>query len=111
MDTINIDDFAKIEIKVGKILEAQKVEQSNKLLKLKVDFGNDDVRQVLSGIAKWYNPEDMIGKNFTFVVNLEYRNILDMESQAMILACHDKENDIVSALVPDKDVSFGSSVN
>jgi tRNA-binding EMAP/Myf-like protein len=53
----------------------------------------------------------MIGKNFTFVVNLEYRNILDMESQAMILACHDKENDIVSALVPDKDVSFGSSVN
>ncbi len=53
----------------------------------------------------------MIGKNFTFVVNLEYRNMLDMESQAMILACHDKENDIVSALVPDKDVSFGSSVN
>lgn len=52
MDTINIDDFAKIEIKVGKILEAQKVEQSNKLLKLKVDFGDDDVRQVLSGIAK-----------------------------------------------------------
>ncbi len=52
MDTINIDDFSKIEIKIGKIVEAEKIEQSSKLLKLKVDFGNDDIRQVLSGIAK-----------------------------------------------------------
>lgn len=111
MEKIKIDDFLKIEIKIGKIIEAEKIEQSNKLLKLKVDFGNDDVRQVLSGIAKWYNPEDMIGKNFTFVVNLEYRNMLDMESQAMILACHDKENDIVSALMPDKDILPGSPIN
>jgi tRNA-binding EMAP/Myf-like protein len=52
MDIINIDDFAKIEIKIGQIIEAEKLIESNKLLKLKVDFGGDDVRQVLSGIAK-----------------------------------------------------------
>jgi methionyl-tRNA synthetase len=52
METINIDDFLKIKIKIGKILEAEHLEQSNKLLKLKVDFGNDDIRTVLSGISK-----------------------------------------------------------
>ncbi len=111
MENINIDDFLKIEIKVGKVVEAEKIEQSNKLLKLKVDFGNDDIRQVLSGIAKWYDAEDIINKNFTFVTNLEKRKIMDFESQAMILACHDKENDIVSAIVPDKDVLPGTGVN
>ncbi len=52
MEIINIDDFSKIKIKIGKIIEAEKLEESNKLLKLKVDFGNEDIRQVLSGIAK-----------------------------------------------------------
>lgn len=111
MDTINIDDFAKIEIKIGKILEAEKLEASNKLLKLKVDFGSDDIRQVLSGIAKWYSVEDMIGKKFAFVTNLEPRKILEYESQAMILASHDQTTDIVSILMPDKDVGPGSKVN
>lgn len=111
METINIDDFSKIKIKIGKIIEAEKLEESNKLLKLKVDFGNEDIRQVLSGIAKWYNPEEIINKNFAFVVNLEPRKILEYESQAMILASHDPENDIVSILTPDKDINHGSNVN
>ena len=111
MEIINIDDFSKIKIKIGKIIEAEKLEESNKLLKLKVDFGNEDIRQVLSGIAKWYNPEKIINKNFAFVVNLEPRKILEYESQAMILASHDPENDIVSILTPDKDINHGSNVN
>lgn len=111
METINIDDFGKIEIKIGKILEAEKLAESNKLLKLKVDFGNEDIRQVLSGIAKYYNTEDIINKEFAFVTNLEPRKMLEYESQAMILACHDESSDTVSALIPDKAVSLGSSVN
>jgi len=111
MEYININDFAKIEIKIGKIIEAEKLEESNKLLKLKVDFGNDDIRQVLSGIAKYYTTEEIINKKFTFVTNLEPRKILEYESQAMILACHDQSADTVSILMPDKDVEVGSNVN
>lgn len=88
---ISIDDFAKVEMKVGKILSAEKVEQSPKLLKLSVDFGEASPRQVLSGIAKSYSPEEMINNSFVFVTNLLPRPILGMESQAMILAA-----DIVS---------------
>ncbi len=111
METINIDDFGKIEIKIGKILEAEKLAESNKLLKLKVDFGNEDIRQVLSGIAKYYNAEDIINKEFAFVTNLEPRKMLEYESQAMILACHDESIDMVSVLIPDKEVQAGSKVN
>ncbi len=111
MEYINIDDFSKIEIKIGQIIEAEKLEESNKLLKLRVDFGGDDLRQVLSGIAKWYNAEDIINKKFAFVTNLEPRSMLGYESQAMILASQDENTNIVSVLTPDKDVSPGSKVN
>ncbi|MDD4784485.1 MAG: methionine--tRNA ligase subunit beta [Candidatus Paceibacterota bacterium] len=111
MEQINIEDFSKIEIKIGKIVEAEKIEQSNKLLKLKVDFGNDDIRQVLSGIAKYYGVEDILNKKFAFVTNLEPRKMLEYESQAMILASHDEATNTVSILIPDKDVEAGSKVN
>jgi methionyl-tRNA synthetase len=111
METINIDDFGRIEIKIGKIIEAKKLAESNKLLKLKVDFGNEDIRQVLSGIAKYYNTEDIVNKEFAFVTNLEPRKMLEYESQAMILACHDETTNNVSALIPDKEVQAGSKVN
>jgi methionyl-tRNA synthetase len=111
MDIINIDDFSKIEIKIGQIVEAEKLEESNKLLKLKVDFGNEDIRQVLSGIAKYYTPEEIINKKFAFVTNLEARKMLEYESQAMILASHDEKTNTVSILMPDKDVDNGSKVN
>lgn len=108
---INIDDFEKIEIKIGKIIEAEKILESNKLLKLKVDFGNEDIRQVLSGIAKYYTPEEIINKKFTFVTNLESRKMLEYESQAMILASHDEKTNTISILMPDKDIEEGSKVN
>jgi len=111
MENINIDDFSKVEIKIGRIIEAEKLIESNKLLKLKVDFGNEDVRQVLSGIAKYYNTEDILNKEFAFVTNLEPRKMLEYESQAMILACHDETTNTVSALMPDKEVGPGSKVN
>lgn len=83
---INIDDFKKVEIRAGKILSAEKVEGSEKLLKLSVDFGEEAPRQILSGIAKHISPEILIGKTVGFVANLEPREIMGLRSEAMIMA-------------------------
>ena len=85
-DTISIDDFKKIEIRVGEILSAEPVEGSQKLLKLKVNFGSEE-RQVVSGIAKFFpDLTQLVGKKCAFATNLQPRNIMGLESQAMILA-------------------------
>lgn len=81
-----IDDFAKLEFKVGKVIAAGPVEGSEKLLKLIVDVGEEAPRQVLSGIAKWYAPVDLIDKTFVFATNLEARQMMGLESQGMLLA-------------------------
>jgi len=84
---ITIDDFLKVELKVGIVLEAEEVEGSDKLIKQIVDFGDDmGARQILSGIKKWYKPAQLIGKQFIYVVNLEPRMIMGLESQGMLLA-------------------------
>jgi methionyl-tRNA synthetase len=83
---ISIDDFHKVEITVGEILSAENIEGSEKLLKLKVNFGTEE-RQVLSGIAKFFpNPQELVGKRAPFVTNLAPRMMMGLESQAMILA-------------------------
>lgn len=104
---ITFDDFAKLEIKVGKVLSAEKVEGADKLLKLQVDFSSEQ-RQIVSGIAEYYSPEQLIGKEFPFIVNLEPRTIRGVESQGMIMAV-DSENGIV-LLNPDKPVPPGSKI-
>jgi methionyl-tRNA synthetase len=83
---ISIDDFKKIEIKAGKVEAAERVEGSEKLLKLTVNFGEETPRQVISGIAKFITPEEITGKTWAFVVNLEPREIMGLQSQAMIMA-------------------------
>lgn len=83
---INIEDFAKVEIRAGKILSAEPVEGSEKLLKLSVDFNEESPRQVLSGIAKYISPEELTGVTCAFVTNLEPRKMMGLESQAMIMA-------------------------
>jgi methionyl-tRNA synthetase len=86
MSEINIDDFAKVEITVGEIKSAERIEGSDKLLKLRVNFGSEE-RQVLSGIAKYFpNPEELVGKKCPFVTNLAPRMMMGLESQAMIMA-------------------------
>lgn len=85
-EQISIDDFKKVEIKIGEILSAEKIEGSDKLLKLLVNFGTED-RQVLSGIAAHFpQPADLVGKKCPFVTNLSPRQMMGLESQAMILA-------------------------
>lgn len=84
---ITIDDLQKVEITIGKILSAEKVEGSEKLLKLSIDFAEAAPRQVISGIGKQYaDPSVLVGQAFPFVTNLEPRMIMGLESQAMILA-------------------------
>lgn len=106
-EIINFEDFIKLEIRIGKILSAEKVQDSNKLIKLKVDFGAEQ-RQILACIAKYYEPESLVGKECPFVFNLAAKSLGGLESQGMIL-CPSGENGPV-LLHPDKEVPPGSIV-
>ena len=105
---ITIDDFAKIKMRVGKVLEAEKVEKSDKLLKLKVSLG-DEERTIVSGIAQYYEPQELIGKNVIVLANLKPRKIFGIESHGMLLAAKDGER--LAVLTTDKDVEVGSPVS
>ena len=117
MDQINYDEFSKVEFKIGEIKEAIEVDGSDKLLRLRVDFGEENLRNVFSGIKRWYSPTDLIGKKTVFVTNIIPRKIMGEESQAMIFASSAKATDsqvelseIVSLLIPDQDLPNGSKV-
>lgn len=105
---IAYDDFMKMEIRIVKILNAENVKKSKKLLKLMVDIG-DEKRTVIAGIAKDYKPEELIGKKVPMLINLEPRKVMGVESQAMILAAED--NGKLTILQPEKDVNPGSEVS
>jgi methionine--tRNA ligase beta chain len=107
---ITIDDFSKVEIRAGKILKAEPIPESNKLLKLEVDFGEEEPRQVLSGIAKYFpDVTTLVGRTVGFVTNLEPRLMLGLESQAMILAVS-TEDGIFSLLSIDPTIPPGTKV-
>lgn len=107
---INIDDFTKVEIRAGKILKVEAIPESNKLLKLEVDFGEEKPRQVLSGIAKHFpDVTALAGRTVGFVTNLEPRAILGLESQAMILAVS-TEDGCFSLLSIDPAIKPGTKV-
>jgi methionine--tRNA ligase beta chain len=103
---IKFNDFKKLDIRIGKILSAEKVENADKLLKLRVDVGEE--RQLIAGIAETYSPEDLVGKEIPVLVNLEPAKIKGVESNGMILAI---EVDGKAILInPDKEVKPGSKV-
>lgn len=104
---ITIDDLKKIELKIASIVKAETVEGSEKLLRLQLDLG-DERRQVVSGIAKSYQPDELVGKQVVVVANLEPRTIFGLESQGMLLAAGSDEGPII--LSPEKEVVPGSSV-
>ena len=107
-DTIEFDDFVKMDIRTGTILEAEKVAKTKKLLKLKVDTGIDQ-RTVVSGIAEYYNAEDIIGKKVSILVNLAPRKLRGIESQGMILMAEDADGKLCF-VSPTEDVKDGSEV-
>ena len=90
---ITIDDFIKVELKVGEVLECEPVPKSDKLLKCKVDLGEENPRQILAGMAQHYSPEEMVGKKIVVVANLKPRKMMGMESQGMICAASIGEDD------------------
>ncbi len=107
-ENITFDDFGKIDIRVGTVLEAEKVAKTKKLLKLKIDTGIDQ-RTVVSGIAEYYKPEDLVGKQVSILVNLEPKKLKGIESQGMIL-CAENADGSLSIVTPDQSVKPGSEV-
>jgi tRNA-binding EMAP/Myf-like protein len=122
---MTIDEFQKVELKVGRIVAAERVDGSEKLLRLQVDIGpmaqeategqsgggaeHPEIRQILSGIAKTYAPEDLLQKEVVLVTNLDPREMMGMMSQGMILAAHGEAGEPV-LLSPWKEVPPGSKI-
>jgi methionine--tRNA ligase beta chain len=104
---ITFEDFKKLEIKIGKIISAEKVPEADKLIKLEIDLGMEK-RQVVAGIAQFYEPDYLIGKEIPVIVNLEPRKLKRVESQGMILAASAEGMPVL--LYPEKDVPPGSIV-
>jgi methionyl-tRNA synthetase len=105
---ITFDEFMKVELQVGKVEEATQVPESRNLLKLIVDFGSEK-RQCVAGLLQYYKPEEMVGKKFVFVMNLQRRKLMGIESQCMILAAEDDEENVV-LVTPEKDIAAGSKI-
>ena len=106
---ITYDEFKKVELKVGEVKKASRVEGSEKLLKLTVEIGELVPRQVIAGIGKVYEPETLVGKQIVIVANLEPRMIMGLESQGMVLACTDENGPIV--LFPERPVIPGAVIS
>ncbi|HUT96065.1 MAG TPA: methionine--tRNA ligase [Candidatus Paceibacterota bacterium] len=111
---INYDDFQKLDIRIGTILEAEKIENADKLLKLKVDLGpsstsgQPELRVLVAGIAESYKPQSLINKQIPILINLEPRTLRGVESQGMILACVVNKKAIL--LKPIKKVPNGTKI-
>lgn len=104
---INIEDFKKVELKVAKVVSAERVDGSEKLLKLQVELGSEN-RQIIAGIGKTYEPETLIGKEIIIVANLEPRSLMGLESQGMILAANDESGPVL--IMPEKEVNPGTEL-
>lgn len=98
---ITIDDFAKVQLKIAEILEAEKVEKSDKLIKMQITLGGDEKRQIVAGIGKAYTPEDLVGKKIVVVANLQPAKLMGIESQGMLLAASGKNTDPFLLTVAD----------
>jgi methionine--tRNA ligase beta chain len=106
---IPFDEFLKIDMRIGKILEATQIAGSRNLIKMIVDFG-EEKRQAVAGLLQWYKPEDLVGKKFAFILNLQKRKMMGVESQCMILAADDGKGSVV-VLQAEKEISEGSKIH
>ena len=105
---VSFEDFKKLDIRIGKIINVEEPEGSKTMLKLTVDFG-DEQRVAMAGLKNHYKSEGLTGKNFVFVMNLERRKFLGIESECMILAADDGKGNVV-LLQPEKDIEIGSKI-
>lgn len=106
-EEITFEDFCKLDLRVGKIKQAEKIQDSEKLLKFIVDFGEEE-RQIISGVAQYYEAEEMIGRSIVAVLNLKPREIFGYKSEGMILFSNNKKPII---LKPEEEVAPGSIIS
>lgn len=108
MEKVGFDEFKKLDIRVGKVISAERVKGSKKLVELKIDIGGE-VKRAVAGIAEFYGPEEMKGKLVIVVTNLQPRKIFGLESEVMILAAFSGRE--LAILKPDKEVPPGTEVS
>ncbi len=106
---ISFEEFQKLDLRVGKILEANQIPGSRNLIKMTVDFGAEK-RQAVAGLLQWYKPQDLVGKKCAFILNLQRRKLMGVESQCMIFAAEDDKGEVV-ILQPEKDIAEGSRIH
>lgn len=106
---ITFAEFQKLDLRVGRISEANQIPGSRNLIRLMVDFGTEK-RQAVAGLLQWYQPQNLVGKKCLFILNLQKRKVMGVESQCMILAAEDDKGN-VTVLQPEKDVAEGSRIS
>jgi len=106
---ISFDEFQKLDLRVGKIVEASQIPGSRNLIRMIVDFGIEK-RQAVAGLLQWYRPEDLMGRKCAFILNLQRRRMMGVESQCMVLAAEDSEGNVV-VLQPEKEIAEGSKIH
>jgi export-related chaperone CsaA len=107
----SLEDFEKLELRVGKIVDVQDAETKKPMYVLKVDFGALGVKQAIAGIKPYYAKEEILGNKFIFVFNLEPKKIANILSECMILAASDEGKEKVVILQPEKDIETGSRIS
>jgi methionine--tRNA ligase beta chain len=106
---ISFEEFQKLDLRIGKILEANHVSGSRNLIRMLVDFGTEK-RQAVAGLLQWYKPQDLVGKKCAFILNLQRRKLMGVESQCMVFAAEDDKGNVV-VLQPEKDIAEGSRIH
>jgi methionine--tRNA ligase beta chain len=106
---IPFEEFQKLDLRIGKILEANQIPGSRNLIKMIVDFGTEK-RQAVAGLLQWYRPQDLIGKKCAFVLNLQRRKLMGVESQCMVFAAEDNKGNVI-VLQPERDIIEGSRIH
>ena len=106
---ISFEEFQKLDLRIGKITEASQIPSSRNLIRMTVDF-NTEKRQAVAGLLQWYKPEDLVGRKCAFILNLQRRKLMGVESQCMIFAAEDDKGKVV-ILQPEKDIAQGSKIH
>jgi methionine--tRNA ligase beta chain len=109
MTEIPFEEFQKLDLRIGKILEASQIPSSRNLIKMIVDFGAEK-RHAVAGLLQYYKPEELVGKKCAFILNLQRRKLMGIESQCMVFAAEDGKGNVV-LLQPEKDIAEGSKIH
>jgi len=106
---IPFEEFQKLELRIGKIQEANQIPGSRNLIRMTVDFGAEK-RQAVAGLLQYYKPEELVGRKCAFILNLQRRKMMGVESQCMVFAAEDDKGNVV-LLQPEKDIAEGSKIH